>query len=210
MKSVELDWSYLLKDTLWPSVTAAVAIAVLTTSHWFVNVQQERYSQFSNNQSAMNEDYDALLYRKRLVNRYYRRYEYFQMQGFVGSESRLEWIESIRIIANELGLPHVNYSLQPQREVIAPVGQIGGDSDISISQSTFEFEIGLLHELDLLRFVNRLQAKSPGLIKVDRCSLTRQSAAAEISSTDANIVANCSIVMFSVITADVADNAATI
>jgi len=209
MKSVELDWSYLLKDTLWPSITAAVAIAVLTTSQWFVNYQQERYSQFSNNHSAMNEDYDALLYRKRLVNRYYRRYEYFQMQGFVGSESRLQWIESIRIIAKELGLPHVNYSLQPQREVIAPVGQIGGDSDISISQSTFEFEIGLLHELDLLRFVNRLQAQSPGLIKVDRCNLTRQSAAAEVSTTDANIIAKCSIVMFSVITADVADNAAT-
>jgi len=210
MKTANIDWSYIVKDTLWPTVTVAAAIAVLMTSQWFVNVQQDRYAQFSSNNSAMNEDYDALLYRKRLVNRYYQRYEYFQEQGFVGSESRLDWIESLRIIAKELGLPHVNYSLEPQRDVIAPVGQVSGDSDISISQSTFELEIGLLHELDLLRFVDRLQAESPGLIKVDRCNMVRQSNSTELSATDANIIANCSIVMFSVITADVADSDAAI
>lgn len=210
MKTVEVDWRYLVKDTLWPAVTAAVAIAVLVMSQWFFNVQQDRYSEYSRNHSAMNEDYDALLYRKRLVNRYYHRYEYFQKQGFVGSESRLDWIESLRVIAKELGLPHVNYSLEPQRDVIAPVGQVGGDSDINISQSTFELEIGLVHELDLLRFVERLQAESPGLIKVNRCNMVRQSNSLELSATDANIIANCSIVMFSVITADVADSDAAI
>ena len=209
MKTVEVDWRYLVKDTLWPTVTAAVAIAVLVSSQWFVNTQQDHYSQFSSNHNAMNEDYDALLYRERLVNRYYHRYEYFQKQGFVGSESRLDWIESLRIIAKELGLPHVNYSLEPQRDVIAPVGQVGGDSDISISQSTFELEIGLVHELDLLRFVDRLQAETPGLVKVDRCNMVRQSNSLELSATHANIVANCSIVMFSVITADVAESDAS-
>ncbi|NOX67757.1 MAG: hypothetical protein GXP15_01085 [Gammaproteobacteria bacterium] len=206
MKMVDVDWRYLLKDTLWPASTALVAIVVLAASFWFVDTEQQRYAQFSSNRAAVNNDYDELIYRQRLVNRYLRRYEYFQKQGFVGSESRLDWIESLRIIAKELGLPHVTYALQPQRGVIAPVGGPGHVDDIKISQSTLELEIGLIHELDLLRFVDKLQSEVPGLIKVERCTMTRESELAELSTIHPNIVASCSIVVFSVTTPDVTDN----
>jgi hypothetical protein len=210
MKLASVDWRYTLQDTLWPALSVTLAVVVLVASQWFVDVQQYSYSQYSSNHHAMNEDYDALLYRKRLVNRYYQRYEYFHEQGFVGSENRLDSIETLRVIATQLGLPNMSYSLEPQREVVVPVGQMGGDSTISINQSTFELEIGLLHELDLLRFISRLRSAVPGLLKIDRCRLTRQSVNSELSATDTNILANCSFVMFSVITADVSEGVAAL
>lgn len=208
MKTVDVDWAYLFKDTFWPASTALAAVVVLVASLWFVDTEHQRYSRFSSDRAAVNNDYDELIYRQRLVNRYYHRYEYFQKQGFVGQESRLDWIESLRVIAKELGLPHVSYSLEPQRGVIAPVGGPGGVDDIRISQSTLELEIGLIHELDLLRFVDKLQSEVPGLIKVERCKMTRESSPSELSAIHSNIVANCSIVVFSVTTPDVTTNEA--
>ncbi len=210
MRWADIDWKYVFQDTFWPALSVTLAAVVLVASQWFVDTQQFNYSQYSSNHHAMNEDYDALLYRKRLVNRYYQRYELFFEQGFVGSENRLDWIETLRVIATQLGLPSMSYALEPQREVVAPVGQMGGDSTISIKQSTFELEMGLVHELDLLRFIARLESEVPGLIKIDRCRLTRQSGTTELSATDSNLVANCSIVMFSVITADVAAGVAAL
>jgi len=210
MKWADIDWKYVFQDTFWPALSMMLAAFVLVASLWFVDIEQSSYSRFSSSRHAMNDDYDELLYRKRLVNRYYQRYEFFYEQGFVGSENRLDWIETLRDIATQIGLPSMTYSLEPQRDVVAPVGQMLGDNTISIKQSTFELEMGLVHELDLLRFIARLESEVPGLLKIDRCRLVRESGKAELSAIDANLVANCSVVMFSVITADVAEGVAAL
>ncbi len=63
--------------------------------------------------------------------------------------------------------------------------------------------MSLVHELDLLRFVDELQQKAPGLIKVDRCELVWQADRQQSLTADVNIGANCSLAIYSVITADV-------
>lgn len=203
MTRFKFDWGYVLHHTVLPAATAAVAMLVLGASVWVHGKQQALFAQFSVNQDAMHEDYDALIYRRRLIDRYHRRYEKFYELGFVGEESRLDWIETLRETSVDLTLPRVSYAIEPQLQVVAPVESILAGEDIQIHLSRLQLEVGLVHELDLLRFTDELQRNAPGLIKVDRCDLTWQAERGEKLAVGANILANCSILIFSVVTSDV-------
>ena len=208
MKLSDFDWRYALRHTLLPAATAAVALAVLGFSVWLHGAQRSLFTEINVNQGAMHEDYDALVQRRRLVDRYHRRYERFNDLGFVGEESRLDWVETLRQSSTDLTLPRVSYAIEPQLQVIAPVESIMAGEDIQIHLSRLQLEVGLVHELDLLRLIDEVQRNAPGLIKVDRCSLAWQAEISEKLTVGANILANCSILIFSVVTSDVAVGAA--
>lgn len=204
MNRSEIDWSYLRQDLPVPAVTAVVALIVLGLSIWFVSVQNDNYARISVNQDVMNADYDALVTRKRLVDRYHRRYGQFQQQGFIAVENRLDWVETLRESAKRLRLPSLTYSLEPQLKVVPPIPSTSVDAEIQIFLSKLELEVGLVHERDLLRLFGSLQQTAPGLLKVDGCRLDRQAEHDEVQAVDANIVASCSIDLFSIVTSDVA------
>ena len=81
--------------------------------------------------------------------------------------------------------------------------------DIRIHLSRLQLEMGLVHEIDLLRFFDELQRNAPGLIKVDQCALTWQGEEAGNAKVAANILANCSILIFSVVTSDITAGVST-
>ena len=209
MSRFNFDSRYLLRHTLLPVATAVAAIILLVTSIWFHSKQEKRLEQVSANQAAVHRDYEALVYRRRLVERYHRRYEAFRELGFIGIESRLDWVETLRRTSIELTLPHVSYAIEPQLQVVAPVESIMAGQDIQIHLSRLSLEAGLVHELDLLRFVDELQRNAPGLIKIDGCDMTWQGERTEALSVRANILAKCSVLIFSVVTSDVFSGAAT-
>ena len=200
----DVDWTYVRRYTTMPMLSAVCAVLALVAALWVHGKQVEKHRQFSANHSVIQEDYDALVHRRRIVDRYHRRYRQFSELGFVGVESRLEWIETLRASTQDLTLPRVSYVIQPQLNVTAPVDRVIGANDVRIHMSKLELEMSLVHELDLLHFVDELQRNAPGLMKVDRCDLDWQSEpGAELEAT-ANIMANCNIDIYSVITSDVA------
>ena len=203
MKPNRLDWKYLGKGTLVPGMSLLIAAIVFGASIWYHGTQARAYEVFTANKEAISEDYNELVYRRRLLDRYHRRYRELQDLGFVGRERRLDWIETIRAAAKSLDLPNVSYSLEPQLEAVRPVEPSSPNAEIQIFVSRLELELGLVHEVDLLRFFNRLEQEAPGLMKVDQCNLIRQPGAAQKLAADTNISANCSLMMFSVITSDI-------
>ena len=203
MRLADFDWAYFTRHTVVPLATLGIAVLALAGSYWFLSLQEEDFSRISVDQDLMNADYDALIVRKRLVDRYHLRYERFQTHGFIGEESRLDWIETLRVAAEDLKLPTLTYALEPQRKVVPPVPSTSVDFDIQIFLSTLDLEVGLIHEEDLLDLFAELQATAPGLIKVDRCSLDRQSEQESLQSVDPNIVARCTLNMYSIVTSDV-------
>lgn len=202
MSHGNLDWQYLGRGLLTPVLSLSVSAIILTASTWFYTTQQSLYEAHSTNQQAMHSDYNSLVYRRRLVERYHQRYKALQEGGFVGRERRLDWITTIRKAALELELPNVSYSIEPQREVVKPVGPTSADANVQIRLSQLELELTLVHELDMLRFFDRLQLEAPGLTKVDQCELMRQSDSDGELVADANILARCSLLLFSAITSD--------
>ncbi len=208
MQPNKLDWPFLRKDTLIPGLSLLITAIVFAASAWYHGNQARAYEIFAANREAISEDYDELVYRRRLLDRYHWRYRELQELGFVGQERRLDWIETIRAAATSLELPHVAYSLEPQLQVIRPVASASPNADIQIYLTRLDLELGLVHELDLLRFFERLEKEAPGLMQVDQCSLIRQGDVAIKPTVDANIAANCSVKMLSIITSDISFAAA--
>ncbi len=208
MDRSSIDWRYALRHTLLPAATAAIAMGILAVSIWMHREQSSLLTEINVNQGVMHEDYDALVQRRRLVDRYHRRYERFYDLGFVGEESRLDWVETLRESSADLTLPRVSYAIEPQLQVVAPVQSIMAGEEIQIHLSRLQLEVGLVHELDLLRLIDEVQRNAPGLIKVDSCNLAWQAESAEKVGVGANILANCSLLIFSVVTSDVGQTGA--
>jgi len=203
MTRFDFDWAYVRQNTIIPAVTALVALVSLVAAYSVHDAQSQAFSKLSVNQEAIHEDYDALIFRKRLVDRYHRRYLQFHELGFVGRESRLDWVETLRIATEQLTLPRVSYAIEPQLKAIAPVESLSSGDEIQVYQSRLSLEMGVVHELDLLRFFDELQSKAPGLIKVDECKLDWQADEGQRLRAGPNIQATCAIKIFSVVTSDV-------
>ena len=199
----DIDWAYVSRGTLVPGVTTLLAVLLLLASGWFLERQELAFEKFSSNQGEVFDDYEQLLTRKRIVDRYLRRYEQFHAMGFVGRERRLDWVETLKAAAGDLKLPHATYAIEPQLDVIVPVQAGPGGTAIEIHVSRVELDVGLLHEVDLLRFFDRLQAEAPGLVSVQACTLARQLEPSAMTAVDANLQASCSVEIFSVVTSDV-------
>ena len=205
----ELDWRFVRRHTLIPALSALAATAVLGAAIWIQARQSDVHAQLNAAHLVAQEDYDSLILQRRIVDRYHRRYEQFGALGFVGMESRLDWIEALRESSKQLTLPRVSYMIQPQLKAIAPVESLLAGDDITIHVSKLELEMSLVHELDLLRFIDELQGNAPGLIKVDACVLDWLAESETGLKPGINILANCSVQIFSVITSDVAGGGAS-
>ena len=198
----DVDWPYIRRHTLLPGLSLLASVLVLLLSLW-VNARHEQlYAEMSANRAAMHQDYDTLVHQRRLIDAYHRRYRQFGDLGFVGRESRLDWVETLRTTSSGLVLPRVSYAIEPQLDVLPPVTSALGGDNLQIRVSRLQLELGLLHELDLLRFFDALQAQAPGFIKVDSCALVFDGEQ-DARSNDANISANCDAQIYSVITSDV-------
>lgn len=203
MTRFEIDWRFVLRRTIVPVASACVAAAVLVVAVEVNAAKHARYEELGVNQSAVQQDYNDLVLRRRLVDRYHARYQQFHDLGFVGQESRLDWIETLRQATDDLTLPRLSYAIAPQLDVVAPVRSILAGDDIAINVSRLDLEMALVHELDLVRFVDELQQKAPGLIRIPGCNLAWQNEPDEPLRATTNIQASCAVEIFSVITSDV-------
>jgi len=82
MKPAKTDWSYVARHLFRPGITFAVAAILMGAAAWFHARQASLYEIYSSNHEAIHEDYDALIYRRRLIERYYNRYRELQALGF--------------------------------------------------------------------------------------------------------------------------------
>ena len=197
----DLDWAYVRRHTLVPSLCALVSMVAMCVAFWLHGNQQQLFTALRASHDAVDQDYNALVKQRRLVDRYHRHYRRFHELGFIGRESRLDWVETLRTTSTELSMPRLSYSIDPQRRAIAPVSSLLGGENFQIRVSQLQLEMSLVHEIDLLRFFDELQRKAPGLLKVDECALDY--IGDPQSSVDENLTARCAVQIFSLITSDV-------
>ncbi|MGI9262979.1 MAG: hypothetical protein ACR2QR_13125, partial [Woeseiaceae bacterium] len=81
MNKTPVDWRYLAEDLLWPGVSALLMLAVLAASLWFHSAQERAFADYSVNQDTMHENYDALVTRRKILERYHNRYDGYRASG---------------------------------------------------------------------------------------------------------------------------------
>ncbi len=121
---------------------------------------------------------------------YYHQYQALVEQNVIGQERRLDWIETIEKIRNQLNIFSVKYKLEPQETLNLDTNSPSNSFDLYRSNMTLDFS--LLHEGQLLDFFDALSAEAIGMYLLESCSLTRNDLIRQLRFTP-NIQAECSL-----------------
>jgi len=100
-----------------------------------------------------------------------QQYQALAARGIVGDEKRLDWIDTITAIKNERRLFNITYSIEPQQQLEYPGFTSGGGVNFVVSRTKIEMQ--LLHEEDLLNFIDDLANRGRLYLSVRSCDIQR-------------------------------------
>jgi hypothetical protein len=122
---------------------------------------------FQTAQSRMRQSGDE----KNTIVQYVDKYRDLEKSGFAGEEQRINWLDALRNANTKAELFGVNYQIGVQHPY--PYASEFDSGAITLQESTMELDMRLLHEGDLLRFLDALRAQQVGLFHVKECTLLR-------------------------------------
>lgn len=93
-------------------------------------------------------------------------FQQMQQAGITGDERRLEWTELLDEIQGQLRIPGINYEFGARKPL-----DNGGNQEYGYFASPMRIQLRLLHEEDLLRFLDRLQQEAKAFVLVRGCAL---------------------------------------
>ncbi|MEO5331120.1 MAG: hypothetical protein H7839_03790 [Magnetococcus sp. YQC-5] len=98
-------------------------------------------------------------------------YERLRQQGLVGPEPRMSWVEALKDAEKVLQLPGpIHFKLEPSRPYVPPF-PLPTNKDFQLFASRMEVTVGLLHEGDLLEWIEFMEQKQVGLFHFKQCKL---------------------------------------
>lgn len=166
------------KRIQWALVLLISCLLLTGATVWGVLFRQKATMQTHKNTLAAEKEMIANLTRARNEEQELRdkinRYEILKQRGIVGAEQRLDWIELINQIKTTWRIPKLDYDFSPQRKIdvaLLPEGAEAGG--MSLMSSQMHVRLSLLHEGELLGFLDDLRTTAPALIQVHACNLTR-------------------------------------
>ncbi len=113
-------------------------------------------------------------------------FQQLERRGIVGDEKRLDWTELLAESQRELRIPGLKYEFGAQ----VPVDS-GHISPYSWYSSPAKLQLRLLHEEDLLRYLERVQAQARAMVLVRSCKLAPVARAGDSREAYAQFVADC-------------------
>lgn len=97
------------------------------------------------------------------------RFQELAQRGVIGDERRLDWVEHIRRIRDARKLFDLQYEIAPQQ----PLDAAAAAGPYPFMASPMRLTMQLLHEEDLLGFLNDLAAQAPAYLRTRRCTVDR-------------------------------------
>lgn len=126
-----------------------------------------------------------------LILRYLPDYQTLQESGFVGGERRIEWIEGLRASNKKAGLFGVTYQMDARKPF--PLVAQGNPIAQYLHHSPMKLSLGLVHEGDLLRFLDLLSAQPTGMFFLTGCAIERPTRSDTPAPRQANLTARCDL-----------------
>jgi len=114
----------------------------------------------------------------------------------LGEEQRLEWADAMTRIRTSRELLDLRYIVERQRLLVSAPGK---PANVDFYASTMKVDVALLHEGDLLGFLNELRDSGNAYYAVKRCNLTRTDATATGASIVPRLRAECEIDLITIL-----------
>ncbi|OGA25640.1 MAG: hypothetical protein A3I02_09475 [Betaproteobacteria bacterium RIFCSPLOWO2_02_FULL_67_26] len=127
---------------------------------------------------------------KDVIVRFLDGFRQLERSGFVGEEQRINWLDALRLANQQADLFGVDYQIATQKRFQYAAELNPGQ--ITLNQSVMRLRFRLLHEEDLVRFLNALARQGGGIFNVDLCLLRRIDTGGVIRYQP-NVTADCEL-----------------
>jgi len=107
----------------------------------------------------------------------------------LGEEQRLEWVEALTRIRVARELPELRYQIERQKVLKS----LPGNPALELRSSMLKVELALLHEGDLLGFLEDLRASGHAYYSVRQCSIARTADAVPAATVAPRLRAACQV-----------------
>jgi hypothetical protein len=186
------DWQKLKAPLL---ILAAVTLAVISlfgAAYYFNQNQEVALQNQQNLLNAARQRYQLSGAEKDMIVDYLPKYQMLISKGFVGEEQRIEWVEHLRQQHKMQKLFGIKYSISPQEKYTpAFAANLGG---FTMNRSLMKLELDMLHEGDLLRLTEALNAENSAPFILRDCEINRLNPGSQLSNQlTANMHALCEL-----------------
>lgn len=113
-------------------------------------------------------------------------FQRLEKSGSAGEEKRLDWIELLRDLQRQGLLPGMNYEFGPPLALDKVEG-----SAFAYHRSHLRIQLRLLHEEDLLNFLQQLQERAQAIVLIRSCHVARLATTPEAGTGLAQLSAEC-------------------
>jgi len=181
----------------------AVLVGLLSVAagliYWVDQEQRAARQQLAGAREERNKARDRLTRiaeEEKEVNDKLEVYRRLKSLHILGEEQRLEWADAMTRIRTTRELLDLRYSVGRQQTIASVPGK---PANIDFYSSTMKVTIALLHEGDLLAFLNDLRESGNAFYSVKRCTITRTGIAATGASIVPRLRAECDIDLITII-----------
>ena len=161
-----------LKRTPWVALLAAILIALATAAGLWTSAGARKAQVERDAAAARKSEVERRLARVRTeeqeIKTRTQQFQQMDQAGIIGQEKRLDWTELLRDLQQQLRLPGMSYEFGAQ----VPL-ETTTDTGYAYHSSPLKIQLRLLHEEDLLNFINRLQREAKAMVLVRGCKLVR-------------------------------------
>ncbi len=191
MRLAEIDWTVIRGASIFLAVALVVSGALAGGAHYFNQQSQTMHKQEQGKLASFRARFLALDEERKLIESFYPRYQTLESEGLIGSEHRLDWVETLGAAARNIKLPSLRYDINAQDTHTPDFPMPSGRFEVFVSE--MNLQIGLLHENDLLNLFQQINTQVRGHFSVNRCQIRRKQEGMVMNATHENLSAVCGL-----------------
>lgn len=197
MKREDIDWDVLRGALIGFLACAVIAGGFAAAGHLLVKKKQLEFLRSNAQFQGVSGKYLAVDEEEKQIKKYYPRFLELYHGGIIGQEERLNWIEVLRDAGERLRIPSLSYEIRSQAVYTPSFPLDMGRFQLYGSEMTLSLQA--LHEGDLLRVAQLLDARAKGLYSMQACRLSKIAQQVDADSADkANITVQCVLNWFTI------------
>ena len=153
---------------------------------------QQNETNLHNSQRQINEARNRLTEARNdreNLSVYSAEYGILEEQAIIGDDHRLDWMEGLEKLRSQNLVLDFRYDIAPQKSYAPQPAIDSGNINIHYSEMKLQFD--LLHEGQLLKFLDALRKQVKGHYLIESCTLTRNEAEADANTPATHIKADC-------------------
>ena len=175
MNFVAADFKKLILPVATALILAGAGAALILYVNRQLIIDHARFSTVRNDRVQAREKLARISEEEREVKERIEVYRRLRDLHIIGKERRLDWADAIKRIRINREMLDVRYRIDPQKLLVSITGKPG---KVDFNVSAMKLELALLHEGDLLGFLDDLRDAGNAYVSVRRCTLVRSGPAA--------------------------------